>query len=226
MTSGQSSISLDSSAEPEVFKLLTARESLVQPPKDIEDIFDQQKEQKMKRVTSSSAYELTSKPHLRKKERMRRISDQTPEAIEMSNLLVPPVATLANQPITQWARLSTGSIQNPQGLSKPVETNIVLMKNEGRPLGFALCGGKGSKRGDIGIFVRSIQENGEAAKDGRLKVGDEIISINEKSVKDFTHRKAAFTIRVNSIIIIIPWYYYNLYYYKMNPTRISLVWSI
>ena len=185
---------MESSIEAEVHQLLSNREKLVAAP--MNEIFGQNDSpsQVSKRITKS-AHDLQSKPHQRKKPRVRKISDQTAYSSEVIELkdLSPPVATLSTQPLTQWGRLSSSNIETNL---EPAKKNIVLMKFEGKALGFSLCGGKGSKRGDLGIYVRSIQEKGLAAEDGRLKEGDELIEINGRSLEGFTHKKAASIIKV------------------------------
>ena len=96
--------------------------------------------------------------------------------------------------VTQWGRLSSSNIHTPP--PEPKLKTIVYVKSEGKSLGFTICGGKGSKRGDIGIYVRTLQPTGIAAQDGRLKEGDELLEVNGKPLAGCTHKKAASIIKV------------------------------
>ena len=98
--------------------------------------------------------------------------------------------------VTQWARLSSPSPSHSVPPREPQMKTLVFIRSEGNSLGFNICGGKGSRRGDIGIFVRSIHSGGLAAQDGRLKEGDELLEVNGKSLAACTHKKAASIIRV------------------------------
>ncbi|XP_065062730.1 protein scribble homolog [Rhopilema esculentum] len=73
------------------------------------------------------------------------------------------------------------------------ETLTVDLKRDGRGLGFSIAGGFGStpfKGSDPGIFISKIAENGPAAADGRLRVGDKVLMINEQDVQECRHEDA------------------------------------
>jgi len=42
----------------------------------------------------------------------------------------------------------------------------------------------------LGIFIKSVLPNGQAAEDGRLHAGDEILAVNGQVCHDLTHREA------------------------------------
>lgn len=66
---------------------------------------------------------------------------------------------------------------------------IVFTKGPGmKKLGFTVVGG--TDTGAIGIFIKSILPTGQAAEDGRLKAGDEILAVNGQVCHDLSHEEA------------------------------------
>ena len=54
------------------------------------------------------------------------------------------------------------------------------MDPEGCGLGISIVGGTGSPAGgDLPIVVKRVLPQGLAARDGRLKVGDQLVAVNE-----------------------------------------------
>ncbi|KAG7198682.1 hypothetical protein KM043_006035 [Ampulex compressa] len=63
-------------------------------------------------------------------------------------------------------------------------------KGYGKPsLGFSVVGGRDSPRGEMGIFVRRVFPGGQADVSKSLFQGDEIVSLNGKVLKGYTHQE-------------------------------------
>ncbi|EDO46059.1 predicted protein, partial [Nematostella vectensis] len=73
----------------------------------------------------------------------------------------------------------------------PTREEIVLIKGS-KGLGFSIAGGSGNQHvpGDNGIYITKIIEGGAAQQDGRLQVGDKIISVNLQNLEDVSHEDA------------------------------------
>ncbi|XP_022901148.2 uncharacterized protein [Onthophagus taurus] len=68
---------------------------------------------------------------------------------------------------------------------------VILEKGPGKKsLGFTIVGGRDSPKGALGIFIKTILANGQAADDGRLKAGDEILAVNGQVCHDISHAEA------------------------------------
>lgn len=84
------------------------------------------------------------------------------------------------------------------------EETIELVKGN-RGLGFSIAGGVGNQHvpGDNGIFVTKIIPGGAAESDGRLEVGDKILSVGEKVLYDITHEDAVATLKATSDRVVL-----------------------
>ena len=59
-----------------------------------------------------------------------------------------------------------------------------------KQLGFSVVGGLDSPKGEMGIFVKTIFANGQAAERNQLRIGDQILSVNGISTDRLTHAQA------------------------------------
>ncbi|XP_025077155.1 multiple PDZ domain protein-like isoform X2 [Pomacea canaliculata] len=107
----------------------------------------------------------------------------------------PSTVSLGSFGVYDGATSSSSSSSSPVTSGKRrLITKLHLLKDE-NGLGIHIAGGKGSKKGDIGIFVAAITEGGPAFRDGRLKRGDELLMINGQSLVGLTHQEAVDSLR-------------------------------
>uniref|UniRef100_A0A673HBF7 Membrane-associated guanylate kinase, WW and PDZ domain-containing protein 1 n=1 Tax=Sinocyclocheilus rhinocerous TaxID=307959 RepID=A0A673HBF7_9TELE len=71
--------------------------------------------------------------------------------------------------------------------SQEAEYYSVDMERESKGFGFSLRGGK---EYNMDLYVLRLAEDGAAAKNGKMKVGDEILEINGESTKNMKHSRA------------------------------------
>ncbi|XP_048472138.1 tyrosine-protein phosphatase non-receptor type 13-like [Rhincodon typus] len=68
---------------------------------------------------------------------------------------------------------------------------VTLKKDPKVGFGFQIVGGERTGKLDLGIFIASVMPGGPADKDGRVKEGGRLISVNKESLEGVTFRTAA-----------------------------------
>jgi len=79
----------------------------------------------------------------------------------------------------------------------------IELRRSGEGLGITISGGYGSPQGNMPIFVKSVASKGAAADEGRLKAGDQILSVNGEELYGYTHEEAAEALKRKSNLIIL-----------------------
>ncbi len=79
----------------------------------------------------------------------------------------------------------------------------ITLERGSEGLGFSIVGGFGSPHGDLPIYVKTVFLKGAAAKDGRLKRGDQITAVNGTSLEGVTHDTAVNILKKSKGLITI-----------------------
>ncbi|XP_062910311.1 ligand of Numb protein X 2a isoform X1 [Mobula hypostoma] len=85
------------------------------------------------------------------------------------------------------------------------EKEITIKKDSHESLGMTVAGGRGSKNGELPIFVTSVQPHGCLCREGRIKRGDVLLSINGSDLTCLSHSEAVATLKAsaNSPVVVL-----------------------
>ncbi|XP_026138199.1 discs large homolog 1-like protein isoform X6 [Carassius auratus] len=103
-----------------------------------------------------------------------------------------PVSVQANPPPVVVNTESLDSAPYVNGTEADFEYEEITLERGNSGLGFSIAGGTDNPHigEDPSIFITKVIPGGAAAQDGRLRVNDVILRVNEADVRDVTHSKA------------------------------------
>ncbi|XP_037693721.1 disks large homolog 1 isoform X7 [Choloepus didactylus] len=112
--------------------------------------------------------------------------------VPAENTVILPTIPQANPPPVL---VNTDSLETPtyvNGTDADYEYEEITLERGNSGLGFSIAGGTDNPHigDDSSIFITKIIGGGAAAQDGRLRVNDCILRVNEVDVHDVTHSKA------------------------------------
>ncbi|KGL91994.1 Disks large 1, partial [Charadrius vociferus] len=130
----------------------------------------------------------------------------------------PHIANEANPPPVL---VNTDSLDTPtyvNGTDADYEYEEITLERGDSGLGFSIAGGTDNPHigDDSSIFITKIIAGGAAAQDGRLRVNDCILRVNEVDVRDVTHSKAVEALKEAGSIV-------RLYVKRRKPVTEKIV---
>ncbi|XP_058266849.1 disks large homolog 4 isoform X2 [Hemibagrus wyckioides] len=111
---------------------------------------------------------------------------------------------------------ATSTLMN--GLSGEVEYEEITLERGNSGLGFSIAGGTDNPHvgDDPSIFITKIIPGGAAAQDGRLRVNDSILFVNDADVREVTHSEAVEVLKEAGPIV-------RLYILRRKHIEIKLI---
>ncbi|XP_048051752.1 discs large homolog 1-like protein isoform X26 [Megalobrama amblycephala] len=106
--------------------------------------------------------------------------------------VISPSTSQANPPPVVVNTESLDSAPYVNGTEADFEYEEITLERGNSGLGFSIAGGTDNPHigEDPSIFITKVIPGGAAAQDGRLRVNDVILRVNEVDVRDVTHSKA------------------------------------
>ncbi|XP_076842167.1 disks large homolog 4-like isoform X1 [Brachyhypopomus gauderio] len=118
------------------------------------------------------------------------ISPAKPVLLPSSHAPYYATSTLASVPVVNTNTLDGSPYMN--GINGEVEYEEITLERGNSGLGFSIAGGTDNPHvgDDPSIFITKIIPGGAAAQDGRLRVNDSILFVNDADVREVTHSQA------------------------------------
>ncbi|XP_035377554.1 disks large homolog 4-like isoform X4 [Electrophorus electricus] len=118
------------------------------------------------------------------------ISPAKPVLLPSSHAPYYATSTLASVPVVNTNTLDGSPYMN--GLNGEVEYEEITLERGNSGLGFSIAGGTDNPHvgDDPSIFITKIIPGGAAAQDGRLRVNDSILFVNDADVREVSHSQA------------------------------------
>eukprot|EP01137_Pigoraptor_chileana_P036649 Opistho-2@32600 len=109
-------------------------------------------------------------------------------------------ASSATAAATVALAAASGDAAQPTQHSQGVELRVIELQKGDGGLGFNIVGGK-----DHGhrIFVSRIVDGGVASRDGRLKLGDQLIEVNGHALAGLAHEAAAEVLKTSKGLVVV-----------------------
>ncbi|KAL3997910.1 PDZ domain (Also known as DHR or GLGF) family protein [Acanthocheilonema viteae] len=103
--------------------------------------------------------------------------------------------TKSNDMQTEPTKFVSIATADPHLFNYSTDSEEVILTKGNLGVGLALDGGRGSVFGDRPIVIKRVFEGGSAARSGRIKVGDQVITIDGIDVKGMSYLEATKTLR-------------------------------
>nr|XP_029525786.1 tyrosine-protein phosphatase non-receptor type 13-like isoform X2 [Oncorhynchus nerka] len=152
---------------------------------------------------SKSCDDITAKveARLRQQRELREMSRDLPEPCPLSEMkeqqawsTPEPIPRIMSNPMLQKHDSTTSSIQvdtPTRGSPEREIISLILRKDPKLGFGFVIVGENNTGKLDLGIFIASIVPDGPADRDGRIRPGGHLISLNKISLEGVTFTDAA-----------------------------------
>ncbi|XP_076197144.1 disks large homolog 1 isoform X4 [Aptenodytes patagonicus] len=139
-------------------------------------------------------------------------------SVPAETTVIPSTIPQANPPPVL---VNTDSLETPtyvNGTDADYEYEEITLERGNSGLGFSIAGGTDNPHigDDSSIFITKIIAGGAAAQDGRLRVNDCILRVNEVDVRDVTHSKAVEALKEAGSIV-------RLYVKRRKPVTEKIV---